>query len=155
MRALKAMVGGRRTKRERRRRRLPSCGWCQHRTAKVREGVCGSWSGAGQVVWVGARGSCTTGLEPLHDRALEALLGAIDWPTPPPAPPARHTLDVAAAAVAAAAATAVVAAGVAVEGLFQALCDASALNPDSDMEEEAGAQLFFDEAEVRCVSRAC
>lgn len=37
----------------------------------------------------------------------------------------------------------------AVESLFQALCDASALNPDSDMEEEAGAQLFFDEAEVR------
>lgn len=37
---------------------------------------------------------------------------------------------------------------VAVEALFQALCDASALNPDSDMEEEAGAQLFFDEAEV-------
>jgi hypothetical protein len=37
----------------------------------------------------------------------------------------------------------------AVEALFQALCDASALNPDSDMEEEAGAQLFFDEAEVR------
>ena len=36
----------------------------------------------------------------------------------------------------------------AVEELFQALCDASALNPDSDMEEEAGAQLFFDEAEV-------
>jgi DNA-directed RNA polymerase specialized sigma24 family protein len=37
---------------------------------------------------------------------------------------------------------------IAVEALFQALCDASALNPDSDMEEEAGAQLFFDEAEV-------
>lgn len=37
----------------------------------------------------------------------------------------------------------------AVESLFQALCDASALNPDSDMEEEGGAQLFFDEAEVR------
>lgn len=37
----------------------------------------------------------------------------------------------------------------AVESLFQALCDASALNPDSDMEEEAGAPLFFDEAEVR------
>lgn len=36
----------------------------------------------------------------------------------------------------------------AVESLFQALCDASALNPDSDMEEETGAQLFFDEAEV-------
>lgn len=35
-----------------------------------------------------------------------------------------------------------------VESLFQAVCDASALNPDSDMEEEAGAQLFFDEAEV-------
>lgn len=48
----------------------------------------------------------------------------------------------------------------AVEPLFQALCDASALNPDSDMEEEAGAQLFFDEAEVRvsfcvCVLRLC
>jgi hypothetical protein len=37
----------------------------------------------------------------------------------------------------------------AVEALFHALCDASALNPDSDMEEVAGAQLFFDEAEVR------
>jgi hypothetical protein len=35
-----------------------------------------------------------------------------------------------------------------VEALFAALCDASALNPDSDMEEEGGAQLFFDEAEV-------
>lgn len=42
----------------------------------------------------------------------------------------------------------------AVEALFQALCDASALNPDSDMEEEAGAQLFFDEAEVRSILKA-
>jgi len=42
----------------------------------------------------------------------------------------------------------------AVDALFQALCDASALNPDSDMEEEAGAQLFFDEAEVGRATRS-
>lgn len=36
----------------------------------------------------------------------------------------------------------------AVEAIFNKLCECSALNPDSDVEDEAGAQLFFDEAEV-------
>uniref|UniRef100_A0A383VXT1 Methylosome subunit pICln n=1 Tax=Tetradesmus obliquus TaxID=3088 RepID=A0A383VXT1_TETOB len=36
----------------------------------------------------------------------------------------------------------------AVEAIFSKLCECSALNPDSDVEDEAGAQLFFDEAEV-------
>ena len=36
----------------------------------------------------------------------------------------------------------------AVESIFSQLCECSALNPDSDAEEEGGAQLFFDEAEV-------
>eukprot|EP00879_Flechtneria_rotunda_P021851 GHRR01023042.1.p1 GENE.GHRR01023042.1~~GHRR01023042.1.p1 ORF type:complete len:199 (+),score=62.20 GHRR01023042.1:214-810(+) len=35
-----------------------------------------------------------------------------------------------------------------VEAIFSKLCECSALNPDTDAEEEAGAQLFFDEAEV-------
>lgn len=36
-----------------------------------------------------------------------------------------------------------------VEAIFAKLCECSALNPDTDVEDEAGAQLFFDEAEVR------
>eukprot|EP00878_Enallax_costatus_P022536 GHUV01023910.1.p2 GENE.GHUV01023910.1~~GHUV01023910.1.p2 ORF type:complete len:182 (+),score=61.96 GHUV01023910.1:677-1222(+) len=35
-----------------------------------------------------------------------------------------------------------------VEPMFSKLCECSALNPDSDVEEEGGASLFFDEAEV-------
>ncbi|KAF8071281.1 mnmA [Scenedesmus sp. PABB004] len=35
-----------------------------------------------------------------------------------------------------------------VEAIFAKLCECSALNPDSDAEEEGGAQLFFDDAEV-------
>lgn len=38
----------------------------------------------------------------------------------------------------------------AVELIFSKLCECSALNPDSDVEEEGGASLFFDEAEVCC-----
>jgi hypothetical protein len=51
---------------------------------------------------------------------------------------------------AAAAAAVAAAAAAAVESIFSSLCECSALNPDSDVEDEAGAQLFFDEAEVRC-----
>jgi CO dehydrogenase/acetyl-CoA synthase gamma subunit (corrinoid Fe-S protein) len=40
-----------------------------------------------------------------------------------------------------------------VESIFAKLCECSALNPDSDVEDEAGAQLFFDEAEVRAAAR--
>jgi hypothetical protein len=45
-------------------------------------------------------------------------------------------------------ATAAATAAAAVEAIFGKLCECSALNPDSDVEDEAGAQLFFDEAEV-------
>jgi hypothetical protein len=48
----------------------------------------------------------------------------------------------------AAAPAAAAAAAAAVEAIFGKLCECSALNPDSDVEDEAGAQLFFDEAEV-------
>ncbi|GBF89912.1 hypothetical protein Rsub_02616 [Raphidocelis subcapitata] len=36
----------------------------------------------------------------------------------------------------------------AVEAIFKAMCDCSALNPDSDNEDDGQAELFFDEAEV-------
>ncbi|KAI8467187.1 MAG: regulator of volume decrease after cellular swelling-domain-containing protein [Monoraphidium minutum] len=36
----------------------------------------------------------------------------------------------------------------AVEALFKAMCDCSALNPDSDNEDDGQAELFFDEAEA-------
>lgn len=38
--------------------------------------------------------------------------------------------------------------GPTVEDIFKVLCDCSALNPDSDAEEEGEGEFFFDEDEV-------